>query len=221
MINLPRAPPTSRSHMRVILNRPRATACRSTHNHAPRVSTPQSTDTISPHAPTSLSPIFTVFCPTDLPSICQTVQSDPAERIRLHDMLQTPRALYTRRPSPHRVHLDQLGPMLHHRVSPIQRSDQITLTKPVNLPVNLRLRVLFIPQPSAHHLCTEQAPDAFRVPLAKDCQLLKSKPAPTSTHVRTKLLDKSHIIFPFSKPTLHGMHKTHFFFSQTNLTLIP
>jgi hypothetical protein len=52
--------------------------CMSKHaplRHAPRVSTPQNSDSISPHAPTSLSPIFTVFC------IRQTDQSDPAERL--------------------------------------------------------------------------------------------------------------------------------------------
>jgi hypothetical protein len=90
--------------------------------HAPRVSTPQNLDSISPHAPMSLSSIFTVFC------LRQTAQSDPAERIDcnhapprvssartlscttrhllvhdIHDILQTPRALYARRPARPRV----------------------------------------------------------------------------------------------------------------------
>jgi hypothetical protein len=47
-----------------ILNQPRAIACRSTHPLGMRhvFSCPQNSDSISPHAPTSLSPIFTVFC---------------------------------------------------------------------------------------------------------------------------------------------------------------
>jgi hypothetical protein len=62
-----------------VLNQLRPIACRSTHPSGMRHVFPhwQKSDTISRHAPGSLSPIFTVFC------IRQTVQSNLAEPVRL------------------------------------------------------------------------------------------------------------------------------------------